>query len=246
MPSRLVMSFACVVLAVGSCADPNSQFATRLAPDFAPDKHLVSVFGIFKDGRMSPDTWEEVGGRLSTAFSSGSCRAEYSGDLLAANASLSSAIDDYVRANGIGDELLDAIAPAATGDLVVAFSVAGSVSGAQSQIDYDAQHPTAPNAMMRGNSRIAGANAPMNARGPRSPLSPGEEATGLDLSASIFSVPLHRSVAIVQMRYLGQSMGEALQQFAAKLGSTLPGSRCGAWDQAILLDEKKVRALTGS
>ena len=244
MHNRLATSLAGGFLAVGSCADPNAQFATRVAADFAPAKHVVSVFGVFKDGRMSPDTWDEVGHSLSTAFSSDSCPTEYGDELLTTNASLSSAIDDYVRANGIGDELLDAIAPAATGDVVVVFSIAGSVSNAhaQSQIDPDALRPTGPSTMLGGSRARSGAAASMN---PTARRSSGDEATGLDLSASVFSVPLHRSVAMLQMRYFGKSMGEATRQFAAKLGSTLPGARCGAWDQAIRVGDK-IRALAGS
>jgi hypothetical protein len=242
MNNRLATSFAGVFLAVGSCADPNAQFSTRVAADFAPGKHVVSVFGVFKDGRMSPDTWDDVGRGLSTAFSSDSCPTEYRDELLATNASLSSAIDDYVRANGIGDELLDAIAPAATGDVVVVFSIAGSVSNAQSQIDPDALHVAGPSTMMGGGRARSGGRASMN---PTARRSLSDDATGLDLSASVFSVPLHRSVAMVQMRYFGKSMGEATRQFAAKLGSTLPGARCGAWDQAIRVGDK-IRALAGS
>jgi hypothetical protein len=242
MRNRLATSLAGVFLAVGSCADPNAQFATRIAADFAPAKHVVSVFGVFKDGRMSPDSWDDVGHSLSTAFSSDSCSTECRDELLTTNASLSSAIDDYVRANGIGDELLDAIAPAATGDVVVVFSIAGSVSNAQSQIDPDALHVGGPSTMMGGSRTRSGAAASMS---PIARRSSGDEATGLDLSASVFSVPLHRSVAMLQMRYFGNSMGEATQQFAAKLRDALPGARCGAWDQTVRVGDK-IRALAGS
>src|SRR5580693_801894 len=101
MRAAFAFTLACAaVAALSSCADPNARFTTRVAPDFAPGKHTVSMFGIFKEGRMSSDTWDELGRSLSAAFASGACEAEYREELLAKNPALSAAIDDYVRANG--------------------------------------------------------------------------------------------------------------------------------------------------
>lgn len=149
-------------LATGSCGDPNASFTTKLASDFPPSGHTVSVFGVFKEGRMSPEAWGDLGGKLSAAFAGTACAAEYSDELLASNAPLSSAIDDYARANGIGDELLDAVAPAATGDLVVVFTIAGKVAAAGGpMIDGGTagMAPTAPNTMMRGGTGFRGQHA---------------------------------------------------------------------------------------
>jgi hypothetical protein len=235
-------SFALALLAVtaGSCGDPRASFTTRVASDFPPAGHTVSVFGLFKDGRMSADTWEELGGNLSAAFASSACEAEYRGELLAKNAPLSSAIDDYVRANGIGDELLDAVAPAATGDTIVVFTLSGKVTPNTIDGGTSAMPPQTPNTMMRGTTGYRGGHGPMPGGRTRSF---GGSSEALEVSASLYSVSQHRSVALVAMRYVGDSLPDALRQLTERLRATLPGSKCGAWDANVRVDDQKIREL---
>ncbi|HEY6458588.1 MAG TPA: hypothetical protein VIY73_00515, partial [Polyangiaceae bacterium] len=127
---RLAAPFALASLALAllgtlpGCAD-EAQFTSRFASDFVHGRHAVSVLGVFKDGQMSNDAWESIGSQLSAPFGT-TCQTGY-GQLVTSNPPLSAAIEDYVRANGPGDELLEQLAPAATGDLVVVFTVAGHV-----------------------------------------------------------------------------------------------------------------------
>ena len=51
----------------------------------------------------------------------------YGDALLSTNGALSSAIDDYARANGPADQLVAQLAPAAKGDLVVIFTLSGQL-----------------------------------------------------------------------------------------------------------------------
>jgi hypothetical protein len=67
---------------------------------------------------------------------------------------------------------------------------------------------------------------------------------GLEVSASLFSVSQHKSVAIVAMRYLGDSLPAALKELSEKLRAAVPGSTCGAWSASVHLDEQKIRDLT--
>jgi hypothetical protein len=229
-----------LAFATGSCGDPRASFTTRVASDFAPGGHTISVFGLFKDGRMSADMWDELGTDLSAAFASGACEAEYRGELLTSNAPLSSAIDDYVRANGIGDELLDAIAPAATGDTIVVFTIAGKVTANTIDGGTSAMPPTTPNTMMRGSTGFRGAHGPMAGQPIRSF---GGSSEALEVSASLFSVSQHRSVALVAMRYVGDSLTDALRELAQRLRATLPASRCGAWNAGVHVDDQRIRDL---
>jgi hypothetical protein len=224
-----------------SCSDPHTHFTTRVASDFPPAGHTVSVFGIFKEGRMSADMWDELGTDLSAAFATGACQAEYRDDIVTSNAPLSSAIDDYVRANGIGDELLDAVAPAATGDMIVVFTIAGKVGTGAIDAGAGAMPPAPPTTMMRGTTGYRGAHGPMVSGGPMRFF--GGNADGLEVSASLFSVAQHRSVALVAMHYYGDSLQDALGQLAARLRATVPGSTCGAWNAGVHVDDQKIRAL---
>ena len=121
---RLTLPVA--LLFASACAD-DAQFTTRFASDFTPAQHVVSVLGVFKDGQMNSESWEALGPRLSAPFGA-TCDTAYAA-LVASNQPLSAAIDDYVRANGPGDELLEQLAPAATGDVILVFTVAGKVTG---------------------------------------------------------------------------------------------------------------------
>jgi hypothetical protein len=222
-----------------SCGDPHAHFTTHVASDFPPAGHTVSVFGIFKEGRMSAETWDELGGDLSAAFATGACQAEYRDDLLASNAPLSSAIDDYVRANGIGDELLDAVAPAATGDMIVVYTIAGKVGTGSGDGGVPYMPPTTPNIMQRGTTGYRGAHGPMYG----GPVFFGGNSDALEVSASLFSVAQHRSVALVAMKYYGDSLPDALGQLTGRLRATVPGSTCGAWNANVRVDDQRIRAL---
>jgi hypothetical protein len=226
------------VLALGglSCSDTNAQFTTRFASDFTPERHTVSVFGVFKDGRMSTESWDDLGARLSAAFATGACDAAYRGDLLATNPALSSAIDDCVRANGVGDELIDALAPAATGDLIVVFSVAGRLYGREVDGGTTLLAPTPPNPSVRG----------YRGQGPTTGAAMhtyGRNMNALEISASLFSVRLHRSIALVAMQYYGESFDDALKRLTEKLNTVVPGSTCGGWNWNVGIDDHRVRAL---
>ena len=85
----------------------------------------VSIFGIFRNGRMSPEAWEDFGKVLSTPFSQGICKAAYDVVFTNANSELADAIDDYTKENGVSDELLEEFAPLAKGDTILLLAIDG-------------------------------------------------------------------------------------------------------------------------
>ena len=238
--ARLSLLTVSLLVILAGCSD-ETQFTTRFASDFVHPSHTVSVLGVFRDGRMSSDAWEMVGPKLSTPFGK-TCDTAY-GTLMTSNQALSTAIDDYVRANGPGDELLEQLAPAATGDLIVVYTVAGHVA---------AKKPAGPDT-----SNVSGGGAPGGAmsggkyRGsPRQGSTMGNRGmsatstnAALEVSASFYSVSARRSVGVVAMGYDGASLDEALQKMATKLGLTLPQSTCGGWGLTGHVDEAKIREL---
>ncbi len=234
-----LLSLAATAIASASCGDPRASFTTKVASDFPPANHTVSVFGVFKDGRMSTEAWDELGAKLSAAFASGACQAEYREDLITTNAPLSSAIDDYVRANGISDDLLDTIAPAATGDAIVVFTMAGKLAATPVENGTGAMPPTTPTTTMRGSTGFRGQHGAM--AGGMRPFRSSPDA--LEISASLFSVSQHRSVAVVALRYTGDSVADALAQLATRLRASLPGSACGAWNANVRVDDQRIREL---
>ena len=221
-PSRALWPGA-VAFAVGitSCGAGDAQFDVRTASGFGPAEHrTVSALGVFKDGALSDDAWNELGRKLAPFLGPASCEPAWGSRLRALDSPLASAIDAYARTNGPSDALLGALAPMADGDVVLLITVFGRlpVDTADAGNGVPAVALSAPRGRGRGRSRTTpSASAP-----PRD-----EEA--LVLSASLYSVVEHRSVARVEMKYAGHSVDEATRQFVAKLTASFPRSSCVGW-----------------
>ena len=243
-PSTCALPLALVL--ASACSD-DAQFTTRFASDFAPAQHTVSVLGVFKDGQMSAEAWESVGPKLSAPFGA-TCDTAYT-SLAASNPALSSAIDEYVRANGPGDELLEQLAPAATGDVILVFTIAGHVTGKPSSTP-DTSTVSGSGAsggqMMGGGAsgkyRGAQPGGAGGANGGRGMARPNAVAA-FEVSASLYSVSQKRAVGFVTMQYDGPTQDDALQRMARKLGVSLPSARCAGWDWKTKVDDNRIRTL---
>lgn len=201
------------------CAGP-LQFQVDRAPDYQPATG-VSVLGVFKDGRMSPESWDSLG---STILRKQSCSAAYDAQFTSANRALASAVDDQVRSNGVSDALLAKLAPAATGDAILILTVAGrppQAIGVQ------------PNPQLQSTRRSKSSSGD-------SPLTDGN---AFEVSASLYSIKLNRRVAIVSMKYTGSDTEDALKQFADRLAVEMPIPVCSVWNWKIGIDEKQIRAI---
>ncbi len=231
------VSFLLIAVAA-ACAEDETQWSVRYAPDFPKTAPKVSILGVFRDGRMNAEAWDDLGAKLSSSFGPGTCPIAYDKDLVAKNEELAGAIDDYARANGVTEGLLNKLAPAASGDEVLVFTVAGRPrSGGVDGGAAPSQAPMAPPSSggMRGSGRSRGMGmAPM-----RMP-----ERNAFEVSASLFSTRDHHSVALVAMDYSGSSGPDALAKFAAKLHESLPGASCAGWHFDVAgLDGNSIRDL---
>jgi hypothetical protein len=65
----------------------------------------------------------------------------------------------------------------------------------------------------------------------------------LQLSASLYSVEQHRSVALVDLEYRGDNADEAVATFAAQLARSLPGAACSGWAWNDKVDTEGIRKL---
>jgi hypothetical protein len=212
-----------------ACRSP-SEFATNFAPDFPLAHHKLSVFGVYKDGQMSPDAWGGLGPRIEALLGGAPCEVAYDSKLAMTNAALASAIADYARDSGPGDELLAELRPAAQGDLIVVFTASGQLPHPTKTTVND---PAPQAAGMAGRSFSTISSKPKG----------GEDKNVLLLSASFFSVSQGHSVGLVELRYTGQSVDEATGQFAAKVAQALPGGTCSGWDWSAKVDPERIRAL---
>jgi len=64
----------------------------------------------------------------------------------------------------------------------------------------------------------------------------------LEVSAALFSVPEHRSVALVSMSYGGQDADDAMTRFGAELAQVMPNSTCAGWNWDFKIDPASLRA----
>jgi hypothetical protein len=218
-------------------------YATTFAPDFSPPHHVVSVFGVFKDGKMSSEAWDAIAPSISRSLGAASCEAAYSESAASPNSALWSAVDEYTLANGPTDDLLAKIAPAARGDLVLVVIVAGKLPTPEKiRVQDEGQNRRSTGSLgPKGGAMGGGAGLSRNS-GPtfRAPAAPAA-VDRLDLSASLFSVPKTASVALVALAYSGESVDEAMAGFTAKLASALPGATCTGWNWEAKIDPEAIR-----
>ncbi len=242
-----VASYVAALAAVASaCGSQSARTGTKFASDFAPTGHVVSVLGVFKDGQMNVDAWETMSPKIApslgvhSASDAADCAAGYSEAMSSDHAELTSAIDDYARSNGPTDELLAQIAPAARGDLIVVVTFAGKLPVAKAKPSV----ATNSGPMGVGQSGARGTGGPGGGRrASRSPSFAAPDPNELDISATLFSVAQGRSVGQVAMQYTGESIDDALTQFAAQLRQALPQARCEGWDWTAKIDPDRLRQM---
>jgi hypothetical protein len=234
-------------VAVAGCGGGDSAIQSRFAPDFATTRHTVSVFGVYRDGQMSSESWLTLGPRISAALGASRCEAAYSEPLVTSRAAMWSAVEDYARSNGPTDDLLAQLAPAANGDLILVITSAGHIPEKHASGANAEAMPTmnAPGMGGRGGGGgmgggMAGASG---ARGSHESSRSGPGGDALDLSASLYSVAAGHSVGLVSLEYQGQSADEAIAQLAAKLAQSLHGATCVGWNWGAKIDEDRLRQI---
>jgi hypothetical protein len=236
---RNARRLAVVLVSLVSCANNDAQFDVEYAHGFQPRPAAISVFGVFEEGKMSPESWELLAPKLASILGDASCPAVIDAALVKRDAALYAAVDDYARDNGVTEDLLAEFADASTGDVIMTITVAGKYPEPATSARTPAgttPPPPGPPPGRRGGRGRRRASAP-----------PAEHASiersALEMSATLFSVSQKRSIASVEMKYTGTNTEEAMNQFVAKLRETIPGSRCVAWKNDVRLDGDRIRGM---
>jgi hypothetical protein len=218
-----------------ACEEGDARFHSQFASDFVPARRSVSVLGLYEDGRMSPEGWAALAPYLSAPLGSAACDVAYDG-LLSSNATLAGAIDDYARAEGPTDDLLAQLAAAAKGDTILVVTSSG-------QVRPSADGGAAPPPPSSPSPSSRGAGRGMRGGGRRNRPRPDDagEPDAFEMTASLYSVAQHSSVALVSMEYTGTSVTDAMTRFANKLGQTLPQMRCDGWNWTADVDADRIR-----
>jgi hypothetical protein len=240
LPRRASWAACLALLGIAACGSQDARMTTKLASDFAPARHAVSVLGVYKDGQMSAEAWDTIGPKLSPSLGAAECADGYSEAMRSTQDVLMSAIDDYARSNGPTDELLAQVAPAARGDLIVVITFAGKLPISTKAKPLAATNSASPMGGGQSSGRGArGATGGGRAGGTRSLAAP--DPNELDISATLFSVAQGRSVGLVTMQYTGESVDDAVARFAGQLAGALPQARCEGWDWTAKIDAERIR-----
>jgi hypothetical protein len=227
-----------------SCAGEDAQLTARFAPEMKQTpRATIAVLGVLKRGRMSADAWTDLSPAISSAFGSSVCAAAFDSNL---DGRLASAVDKHARDNGVTDALFGAFAGATTADLILLVETSGQLPAASPR-DGGASDPARGGPMRGGSRQMGGGMGAIGTGGALHPMGPPSEDDGtrdaLEMSASIYSIRLGRSVGSIGMRYTGKSADDAVRRFAQKLGESLEGTRCAGWKSDAWPDADAVRTL---
>ena len=130
MTRLLTLPLLLLASATVSCSD-EAAVNVKYAQGYQPAPGVVSVFGVFRDGRMSVDSYGPIATPLSTALGAlvDRCEPAFSERLQHENEELYASLDDDTRNNGITEQLLARLAPRAQGDLILTITVHAQIGG---------------------------------------------------------------------------------------------------------------------
>lgn len=226
---RCVSVFPMIAFIAG-CASDLATFGTAFAGDrtSVPNASL-SVVGVYRDGRMSPGTWAEIGPKLFAPLHLTDCDAGFSLQLERDDPDGAAAIDHAARTIGVNDQVLEQMAPAATGDVLFVVRISGKLPAPP----RDQVNAPGSGVMTRGTRQ-----------NPRSPV-PDIEPDGerLEITGSLYSVAERRTIAAVTLSYGGDSVDDALRRLGERLATIAPAARCGGWNKTVRLDAERIRKL---
>lgn len=181
---------------------------------------------------------------MPVPFGAQHCEVAFSEQTFGAAPELASAIDTYVRLNGVTDALLAQLAPAAKGDAILFISMSGSAKPS-SDGGPNVGAPSARGGSHGGSGmgRPGGGGGMGRHGGQLSPEHAQEAGDGLLLSASLYSVAEKRSVSALRMHYTGSRVDEALREFNQRIETEFPGTQCSGWDWSARVDPDAIRKL---
>jgi hypothetical protein len=208
------------MLMLGAACASELGLRVEQAPEFTPQSGAkISVFGVFRDGRMDEKAWLPLEPKLAEAFGGKrTCELGYGKRLRDGDNALLHQVDHLVRENGIDDDVLEKVAPAAQGDFILVLMLYKKVPE-----------------LHDGGVRMRAVATPMG-MGRRGGRAPSRYAPAVDdehvfeLSASLFSRAAHKLVAQVDLRYTGEDLDAAMAGFAKKLETVVPGATCAGWN----------------
>lgn len=222
-----------------------TQLNVQYANGYAPSTGSISVFGVFENGRLSPDAWHDLGAFVASSLGGRQCESLWTEQFRVNHTALANAVEDYTRDDGISDKLLQRMASMAKGTSILSFTTHGSLAGTKpAEGDKKGASPNRP-APVRPPSQTSMARGGLGSTGWSTPnlRNNPEDTTTYEISAVLYSVPQRRSVVLVSMTHQGGELNEALGKFAAKVREALGNRTCVGWNLELAIDAAVVRGL---
>jgi hypothetical protein len=231
---------------VTGCAE--TTFNLSYDPGFARTGRHVSTFGIKRDGLLSRSGWAALGPEASAPFEAQDCEVAYSDAWFGTTPELADAVEGYVNNNGVTDALLERLLPAAQGDTIMLVTIAGRPQPRSSEVSGSPSQRANPGAGAGRGGRMGrggGGRGAGGGRGGRNQTGSGTDGASdpFEVSAALFSVREHRTVARVHMSYTGPDIDQALRAFGRRLQRELPGATCSGWNWSAHVDAAAIRGL---
>jgi hypothetical protein len=221
--------------ALAACG--NTTFKVEHVTGSAREGLRVSTFGVKRDGLMSHSGWQALGPEQPPPFGGRNCDVAFREELFTNLPDLASALDSYVREHDVTEGLLKQIAPAAQGDAILFFSMAGRPRASGSRTSQESQPITSRSGRgRRGGGGRAGAASQTSSND-------DPQADALQISALLYSVRDHQAAALVEMTYTGTSMEDALREFNQRMDTEFPHGHCAGWDWSKPIDPVAIRSL---
>jgi hypothetical protein len=139
-----------------------------MPPHFHEARRTISVVSVYREGRFSPDSFEQIEPQITLALGRG-CVQGYNDHLRDADPALYDEIDQQARQDGVSDEVIARVAPAALGDTLMVVQFFGPIpppkgrtgSGGAPMPTTRAPYSRGPGGMM-GRAPAGGSEDPRN------------------------------------------------------------------------------------
>ena len=219
-----VRSFLLLVLAAG-CSD--ASFRVRMPEGFHEAHRTVSVIGVYREGRLSPDYFEQIAPTIAGALGQG-CEQGYGETLKSANPDLYEELDQESRQDGVTDDVLARLSPGALGDTLMVIQLYGPIGPPakhKTRAGTAAPLPSTPAPYSRGAGTMSGRNPAPATEDPRG----GSSTQDVQIAATLYSRNDHTFIGEVALTYNGKDVDSALRRFGQRLSTEMSGAKCAGW-----------------
>lgn len=205
-------------LALLSCASGPPP-VVRTDPAFRAGAHRVGVVGLFRNGRLEQSTWEVIASRVARPLGGVDCASAFSRAMREAEPETYASFDRRIKDEGLSDEALAILVPYTDAELLLIVDARDPQKRAPRERKAPTDLPGRP--VRSGYARSA-----TNRSDPdKAPLSTG---TGYSLTASLYSVALHKLVARIDTHDAVTLQGAA-DELAENMAPLVRGSSCSRW-----------------